>query len=183
MDAFSTRPAPGSAFRARVPVCPERSASGSCRGTIGPGAICARCRTRLQNTHEPVVREVLYPLHPWAGREVFVHVVIERAGVHFHCTLDGSAARRRLEIPAWMFDRAACANGVEHSATPFVSLAALNALSSLLDRASKIATSSPDSIPVGACQASHDLDRREASGTADGSEGQWRQAAACCSSR
>lgn len=65
---------------------------------------------------------------PWAGREVFVYVVIDKAdGVVFRCTLDGSETQRFLEIPSRMFDGAA--------AEPFVSLEALNALSALLDLA------------------------------------------------
>jgi hypothetical protein len=42
---------------------------------------------------------VLYRLHPWAGREVFVHAVVDRAeAVFFRCTLDGSEDERWREI-------------------------------------------------------------------------------------
>ena len=50
-------------------------------------------------------------------------------GVVFRCTLSGSDADRWLEVPAWMFDRAACADALRLTASPFVSMAALSALS------------------------------------------------------
>ena len=34
--------------------------------------------------------------------------VDKAGGVVFRCTLDGSEADRWLEVPAWMFERAAC---------------------------------------------------------------------------
>src|SRR5271169_3315948 len=58
----------------------------------------------------PLVGEpqLLYPWHPWAGCLVNVHEVVEKAGREiFRCSLSGRASGRWLEIPAWMFDRAA----------------------------------------------------------------------------
>ena len=52
--------------------------------------------------------ELLYPWHPWAGCLVHIHEVVEKAGREvFRCSLSGRASGRWLEIPAWMFDRAA----------------------------------------------------------------------------
>ncbi|MCP3374940.1 hypothetical protein, partial [Bradyrhizobium cajani] len=131
------------------------------------------CTTRLENAHGTVCREVLYRHHPWAGREVFVHGVIDKAdGVVFRCTLDGSETQRFLEIPSWMFDRAACARGGSLTAEPFVSLEALNALSSLVDSAVKSATSSLNEPLSGACGVSHDQNRGEAHGKQDGDIGE-----------
>lgn len=66
--------------------------------------------------------------------------MIDKAdGVVFRSTLDGSETQRFLEIPSWMFDRAACACGGSLSAEPFVSLKAFNVLSALLDLAVKSA--------------------------------------------
>ena len=61
---------------------------------------------------------------------VFVHSAIDKAdGGDFRCTLDGAAAGRLLEIPAWMFDRAACVTDVRSLTDPsFVSLEALGYL-------------------------------------------------------
>jgi hypothetical protein len=102
------------------------------------------CTTRFENAHRTVRREVLYRFHPWAGQAVFVHAVIDRAdGGFFRCTLDGSGARRWLEIPSWMFDRASCARGHALTTEPCVSLEALSSLSALLDLAVKTAAASP----------------------------------------
>jgi hypothetical protein len=90
-----------------------------------------------------VRRELLYRLHPWFGRDVFVHGATERANGVFRCTLDSSDIARSLEIPAWMFDCAACVSDVCIEAKPFVDLEALGALSALLDRVLK--TDSPSS--------------------------------------
>ena len=88
-------------------------------------------------------RELLYRLHPWFGRNAFVHGATERTNGVFRCTLDGSDIARSLEIPSWMFDCAACVSDVCIEAKPFVDLEALGALSALLDRVLK--TDSPSS--------------------------------------
>jgi hypothetical protein len=78
----------------------------SSRGCYGGGSCCT---TRRRNAHGTDVREVLYQWHPWTGRQVYIHEVVERAGCDvFRCSIAGSAADRWLEIPAWMFDRAVC---------------------------------------------------------------------------
>lgn len=52
--------------------------------------------------------ELLYPWHPWARCLVHIHEVVEKAGGEvLRCSLTGRASGRWLEIPAWMFDRAA----------------------------------------------------------------------------
>src|SRR5665811_2410748 len=69
-----------------------------------------RCTTRLENTHGTEFRELLYRWHPWFGLQVGVHEAIERSdGIVFRCNLSGSDTDRWLEVPAWMFDRSACA--------------------------------------------------------------------------
>ena len=66
---------------------------------------------RLQNTHVTDRREVLYPWHPWFGRSVYVHYAIDKPGdAVFRCNLTGRRSDRLLEVPIWMFDRAACAS-------------------------------------------------------------------------
>jgi hypothetical protein len=73
-----------------------------------PDADGADYTRRRDNTHKIEEHEVLYPWHPWVGRVVHVREVIEkRAGGVLHCSLDGSASARWLELPKWMFDRAA----------------------------------------------------------------------------
>ena len=52
---------------------------------------------------------VVYAWHPWAGRSVYIHDVIERAtGAAARCSLAGVAAARVQELPVWMLDTAAC---------------------------------------------------------------------------
>jgi hypothetical protein len=69
----------------------------------------------------------------------------------FRCTLDGSEIERHLEIPAWMFDRAACAGDGHFALDPFVSLEALNALSILLNQLLKTVVPSLNVQYPGAC--------------------------------
>ena len=113
-----------------------RSASGSCRSTSGPDAVDDSCTRRRDNAHKIEELEVLYPWHPWFGRVVHVHEVIEqRAGGVLRCSLDGDASRRWRELPQWMFDRAACLT-VRMAASPRVDTAALIALKTCLADAS-----------------------------------------------
>jgi len=115
-----------------------------------------------------VLREVLYRHHPWFGRRVCVHETVEKADdVVFRCTLDGSQAERWREVPAWMFDRTACADAEPLTAQPFVSIDALAALSALLDLALKDRTPSV-ALLSGASRASHDQNRGETHVTRDG---------------
>lgn len=74
----------------------------------------ARCyTTRRRNAHGTgVEREVLYPWHPWTGRQIHIHEVIEKGDVAvFRCSFFlGRASDRWLDIPAWMFARVVSAN-------------------------------------------------------------------------
>src|SRR3954464_11437622 len=123
-----------------------------------PNAACLRCTTRLENAHGTVVREVLYRWHPWFGLAVHVHAAATKSdGVHFRCTLNGAEGARWQELPAWMVDRAAWAGPGMLVAEPFVSMAALSALSRLLDAVGRPSPSSPR--PPGLGAASSRLDR------------------------
>ena len=108
---------------------------------------------KFENTHRIVRREVLYRFHPWFGRHVFVHEVVNKAAASsvFRCTLDGSEIERHLEMPAWMFDRAASAGDGHFALDPFVSLEALNALSILLNQLLKTIVPSLNVLYPGAC--------------------------------
>src|SRR6202022_475583 len=94
---------------------------------------CAcHCTTRRRNAHGIAEYELLYPWHPWAGCLVHIHEVVEKAGREvFRCSLSGRASGRWLEIPAWMFDRAARA-AWRVGAAPYVDIAVLTALAALL---------------------------------------------------
>ncbi|MGY3619217.1 hypothetical protein ACVJGD_005413 [Bradyrhizobium sp. USDA 10063] len=121
------------------------------------------------NAHRTVLREVLYRHHPWFCLRACVHGRVEKADdVAFRCSLDGSQADRWLEVPAWMFDRAACPDAEPLTAQPFVGIDALAALSALLDLALKDRTPSA-ALLSGASRASHEQNRGETHVTADGS--------------
>ena len=93
------------------------------------------CTTRGRNAHRTDECEVLYRWHPWFGRVVAVHEVIERAaGRVVRCRLTEAGSDRWLELPAWMLDRAACAP-MRMTAQPRVDVGALAALQALLTEA------------------------------------------------
>ena len=82
----------------------------SCRRR--PSGVDRHCTTRLKNAHGTEFRELLYRWHPWFGLRVGVHDAIDKSdSIVFRCNLSGSDTDRWLEIPAWMFDRSACAQG------------------------------------------------------------------------
>ena len=94
---------------------------------------------------------------------VAIHKAIDKAdGVIFRCSLSGSEADRWLEVPAWMFDRARCLDSPRLTASPFVSMDALSALSDLLRQALKLPLSSSNAPHSGASRSSHDQNRGEA---------------------
>ena len=94
---------------------------------------------------------------------VAIHEAVDKAdGVVFRCTLSGSAADRWLEVPAWMFDRTACPHPLQLTASPFVGMNALLALSELLRQASNTPLSSSNAPHSGASRSSHDQNRGEA---------------------
>jgi hypothetical protein len=119
-------PRPAAGVRSRRDPASERQ--GSNAGACG-------CTTRSGNAHKTdkaEEREVLYPWHPWVGCVVLVHEVIDKAdGVVLRCSRDGEATGRWLELPAWMFDRAACLP-MQVARRPRVDFGALSALSVLL---------------------------------------------------
>ena len=101
-----------------------------------PDADGADYTRRRDNAHKIEELEVLYQWHPWFGRVVHVHEVIEqRAGGVLRCSPDGDASRRWLELPQWMFDRAACL-AIRLAASPRVDTAALITLRTCLADAS-----------------------------------------------
>ena len=121
---------------------------------------CGRdCTTKLENAHGTEFREVLYRWHPWFGLRVAVHETVSRSdGIVFRCTLTGGGGHR-LELPAWMFDRAACRDSFPLAPAPHVSMAELSALSDLVRDALRRRTSAS---PCGASCASRNEDVGEA---------------------
>jgi hypothetical protein len=64
-----------------------------------------RYPTGRRNTHGTEVRELSYPWHPWSGRLIHIHGLVDTGSAVFRCSLSGSASCRLLEVPVWMFDR------------------------------------------------------------------------------
>ena len=148
--------------------CPCRRATPpSASGCSSPGAGAENCTTRLENAHRTVRRTVLYRLHPWVGREVFVHGATERANGVFRCTLDGADVTRSLEIPVWMFDRAVCVSEVRFAIEAFVDPKALGELSALLGHVLKTHAPPSNARLRDAYGASHDQNRGESHGAED----------------
>ena len=130
----------------------------------GSNAAACGYRRRRQNAHRTEERQVLYELHPWFGRPVRLHEVLEKSGGKvFRCSCDDDAVGRRLELPGWMFDRVACAP-IRMVAVPLVELAALQALRLLLTVAlrQRVSGDASSTAPdFDAALASHDQTRRE----------------------
>src|SRR2546426_60662 len=74
-----------------------------------PHACDDRYTSRQRNTHSTESREVSYPWHPWFGRSVVVYDVrIKQGHSVCWCGLEEGRTRQSVEIPAWMFEPAAC---------------------------------------------------------------------------
>ena len=102
--------------------CPCRA-----RGACGCGD-----RSRQPNTHNTAFREVCYPWHPWFGRTVAVYEVLVKQGQSVcRCGLEEDRSRLAVEIPAWMFEAAAC-RGLRLLQAPAVSGDALRGVQALL---------------------------------------------------
>jgi len=131
------------------------------------GAFGCDCTTRLENTHGTEIRELLYPWHPWFALWVAVHEAIDKSdGVVFRCGLTGSDAGRWLEVPAWMFDRSACA-GTRIATDAHADLAALTMLATLLRHALNDHFASSNAPFSGASRLSRDQNRGEVYATPD----------------
>jgi hypothetical protein len=110
-----------------------------------------------------MLRELLYPWHPWFALQVSIHAAIEKFdGVVFRCTVSGSDLDRWLEVPAWMFERAACRGHSQLTSPPHIDVTALSALADLLRQVWKDRAISSNAPFSGASESSHDQNRRGA---------------------
>jgi hypothetical protein len=125
------------------------------------------CTTKLENTHGTEFRELQYPWHPWFGFRVAVHEAIAKSdGVIFRCSQRGCDADRGLEIPAWMFDRSACAR-VRVAADVHADVAALTTLAALLRQVLNDRLASSNALLSSASILSRDQNRGEIHATPD----------------
>jgi hypothetical protein len=131
-------------------------------GGRAPCAAGGCCTSGLENAHGTEFREVLYRWHPWFGLRVAVHETVSRLdGIVFRCTLTGEGGRQ-LELPAWMFDQAACRDCFPLATSPLVSTMGLRALSDLLRNVLKRGATASTASPCGASCASRNEDVGEA---------------------
>ena len=100
----------------------------------GRSAGAAGCTTSHHKTHSADAGDetaVLYAWHPWTGRTVRLHEVIERAtDTVARCSLVDVPVTRLQEIPVWMLDPVACRT-VRAMDQPITTLSALIGLHAL----------------------------------------------------
>jgi hypothetical protein len=108
----------------------NRAARGRALDEVG-----GRCTSRQRNTHSTEPRHVRYPWHPWFGRSVTVYEALTKGGHALcRCGFDERRNDRSLEVPAWMFEPAAC-DHLRLTTTPFVDCQALIELKAVLQTA------------------------------------------------
>lgn len=137
----ANRPAPTWRARAHAPTFDAGLVTLGCRQIASEGleyldpkrcVVCRCCTSRRSNTHSIATREILYRWHPWYGRSVRIYQVVDRNGqVWMRCGDDQVEGLRRLEVPQWMFESAAC-GALRMAGTPVVDCEALLDLKALL---------------------------------------------------
>ncbi len=154
---------PAKLVQVAQPAAPASGPAGLAACNRAMSAAEFRCRTRFENAHGTVLRELLYPLHPWFELQVAVYEALEKPdGLVFRCTVSGSDADRWLEVPAWMFERAACPDHVQLTATPFIDTTALSVLADLVRQVLKDRAASSNAPLSGTSNSSLGQNRREA---------------------
>jgi hypothetical protein len=99
------------------------------------GVSANRDTTRQRNTHSTERRQVHYSWHPWSGQTVTVYEALTKGGQAVcRCGFDDRRNDRSLEVPAWMFDAAAC-DHLRLTDTAFVNGQALIELNGVLQTA------------------------------------------------
>lgn len=122
--------------------CGTRVRSGAADGYTTP-------RHKTHNTLLGDEMVVAYEWHPWTGRSVRVHKVIETTqGAAARCDLAHTQTIRFLEIPVWMLDPVAC-RSMRAAAQPVAALSALTALRAFLSEAMAHAAASSSGEAVG----------------------------------
>ena len=115
------------------------------------GSVRSCCTTTHQKTHGTEVGdevEVVYSWHPWAGRTVRVHELMERGAIaSARCSLPGATPVRIRELPLWMLDAAGCRT-MRVEAHPMATHCALAALDALLSAERKRYESEPEASAI-----------------------------------
>lgn len=94
-------------------LCPSMGRSENSLGVSPLRLECGRSVLTTKSPEHPQdeKRKVFYPWHPWVECIVQIDEVVEKASSSVaRCSGVGVAVSRLLELPVWMFDRAACAS-------------------------------------------------------------------------
>jgi hypothetical protein len=105
-----------------------RPASGKPGRCVG----ARRCTTERHKTHKTDSAKVIYPWHPFHGREVTIHGERNRRGAIVLICSAGDETKAPLEVPVWMFDAAVCC-GIRAGETAHVASEALCCLHKMLN--------------------------------------------------
>src|SRR5262245_8009581 len=119
------------------------------------GEVDAHSTSRQRNTHSTELRQVRYRWHPWFGRTVTVYEALTKGGHALcRCGFDDQRNDRSLEVPAWMFELAAC-DHLHLIDTPFVHGQALLELKTVLQTAlhAGVLQAQHHSLPAGGADA------------------------------
>ena len=123
-----------------------------------PSVAAAGCRTAHQKAHGTEVGdevEVVYSWHPWAGRTVRVHELIERGAIASARCLPWVTPVRIRELPLWMLDAAGCRT-MRVEAHPMATHCALAALDALLSAERKRHEAEPEASAITAPESRGD---------------------------
>jgi len=144
-------PCPEKVASVTRPLEPPPSAQGSCiRSRSEASGDCITLRHKTHSTASSDEVMVAYPWHPWVGRLVRVHEVVERtSGAQARCNLVGAGVVWLREIPAWMLDAVVC-RPMRVVSEPVAALCALAALRSLLSQVMDSATAATAAVAFAA---------------------------------
>ena len=120
------------------------------------------CTTKRNKTHKTDSAQVVYPWHPFYGREVTIHGQRNRRGtIIFICSIVSDQRTSPLEVPAWMFDTAVCC-ACRSVPAGRVTIDALRSLSRTLGAASYVIEAEHQSIAFGGFDAQTHEDSSDA---------------------
>lgn len=120
------------------------------------------CTTERHKTHKTDSARVAYLWHPFYGRDLTVHGCRNRRGtVVFSCSIAGDQTAPPIEIPAWMFDTAACC-AFRSASAGSVTVDALRSLRRTLNVTSNEIEVEDQSIALGGSNAEIRKDSKDA---------------------
>lgn len=90
-------------------------------------------RTTPRQTEHNTELTIHYAWHPWVGQSVQLVIPIDRGPeLCFRVDRDFGNKTKRMDIPAWMFDRTVCGAMTKHQGVPYVCYGTLRSLEDLI---------------------------------------------------